>query len=432
MSAFQTIVIGIFVALVIVGVGVFALFGGFGNKDSLGRVVIWGTTDQTQMDVVLSTLAQKDKALQDVIYIAKRPATYETELINAIAAGTGPDLVFLTQQDIGLLYDKVTPIPYKSVSQSTFVTSFIDEGQLFLTSQGSLALPFIIDPLVMYWNRDTFTGVGQAQAPQYWNDLIGLAPKITSLDAGGNIRKSATAMGTWDNVTNAKAILSALMMQSGDFITNRNSQGILTPVLGARPNNSNVSPASEALRFYTDFANPSKTTYSWNRSLPTSYTAFTSGDLAVYFGFASEYRPIGERNPNLRFGVATLPQLQGSSAKITYGNITGLAIARGSQNPNGALGAALKLTSAAASAAVAQQLNLPPVRRDVQVDTSASAAAAVFIQSALMSRAWVDPNVVATNAMFKEMIESVISGRGTSEQAVFDAASAMRQLLPNQ
>jgi len=72
------------------------------------------------------------------------------------------------------------------------------------------------------------------------------------------------------------------------------------------------------------------------------------------------------------------------------------------------------------------------VRRDVQVDTSASAAAAVFIQSALMSRAWVDPNVVATNAMFKEMIESVISGRGTSEQAVFDAASAMRQLLPNQ
>lgn len=432
MSAFQTIVIGIFVTLVVGGVGIFALFGGFGNKDTLGRVVVWGTADQTQMDTVLSNLTQKDKALQDVVYIAKKPASYESELINAIAAGTGPDLIFLSQQDIGILSDKVTPIPYKAVSQSTFVTSYIDEGQLFLTPAGSLALPFIIDPLVMYWNRDTFTGVGQAQPPQYWNDLISLAPKITSLDAGGNIRKSAVGLGTWDNVNNAKAVLSALMMQSGDFITNRNAAGTLVPVLGARPNGSNVSPASEALRFYTDFANPSKTTYSWNRSLPSSYTAFTSGDLAMYFGFASEYRPISERNPNLRFGVATLPQLQGASAKITSGNLVGLAIARGSQNPNGALAAAIKLTSGSAAAAVAQQLTLPPVRRDVQTDTSASAAAAVFIQSALMSRSWADPNVTVTNGLFKEMIESVISGRASSEQAVFDAASAMRQLLPNQ
>lgn len=432
MSVFQTIVIGIFVALVVVGVGVFALFGGFGNKDTLGRVVVWGTADQTQMDRVLSGLAQKDKSLQDVVYIAKKPATYEAELINAIAAGTGPDLIFLSQSDIGSLSDKVVPIPYSAVSQSVFVTSYIDEGQLFLTPQGSLALPFIIDPLVMYWNRDTFTGVGQAQPPQYWNDIITLAPKITGLDAGGNIRKSATAMGTWDNVTHAKAILSALMMQSGDFITNRAPSGNLVPILGVRPNGSNVSPASEALRFYTDFANPSKTTYSWNRSLPSSYTAFTAGDLAIYFGFASEYRPISERNPNLRFGVATLPQLQGASAKITFGSIAGLAIARGSQNQNGALAAAIKLTSATAAAAVAGQLGLPPVRRDVQVDTSASAAAAVFIQSALMARSWADPHVATTNSLFKEMIESVISGRATSEQAVFDAASAMRQLLPSQ
>ncbi len=423
---------GIFAILVIAGVGIFALFGGFGNKDTLGRVVVWGTADQTQMDAILSALTQKDKALQDVIYIAKKPATYESELINAIAAGTGPDLIFLSQQDIGLLADKVTPIPYSTVSQSTFITSYIDEGQLFLTPQGILSLPFIIDPLVMYWNRDTFTGVGQGQPPQYWSELITLAPKMTGLDAGGNIRKSAVAMGTWDNVVNAKAILSALIMQSGDFITNRAPSGNLVPILGSRPNNSNVSPASEALRFYTDFANPSKTTYSWNRSLPSSYNAFTAGDLAIYFGFASEYRSIGERNPNLRFGVATLPQLEGASAKITSGTMVGLAIARGSQNPNGALAAAIKLTSPTSAAAVAQQLGLPPARRDVRTDTSSSAAAAVFVQSALMSRSWADPNTQTTNSLFKEMIESVISGRSTSEQAVFDAASAMRQLLPNQ
>ncbi len=418
--------------MIVVGVGVFSLFGGFGGDGGIGPVVVWGTSDQTAMDKVLSGLTQKDKSLQDVIYIAKKPGTYESELINAIAAGTGPDLIFLPQSDIGVLADKVTLIPYSTVSQSTFITSYVDEGQLFLTPQGLLALPFIIDPLVMYWNRDTFTGVGQAQAPKYWNDFISLAPRITSLDAGANVRRSAVALGTWDNINNAKAILSALMMQTGDFITTRNASGALVSTLGAKPDSANVSPASEALRFYTDFANPSKTTYSWNRSLPNSYTAFVAGDLAVYFGQASEYRSIGERNPNLRFGVATLPQLQGASAQITSGNVVGLAVARGAKNPAGALVAAQKLTSPAASAAVALQLELPPARRDVGVDTSASAAAEVFVQSALMARSWADPSTRATDTIFKEMIESVSSGRLTPEQSAFEAAAAMRQLLPNQ
>ena len=434
MSFFQTIVIGIFVTLIVVGVGVFSLFGGFSGDEGMGPVVIWGTSDQTSIDRMIGDLVQvqKDKSLQDITYVAKKPGTYISELINAIAAGTGPDLIFLSQSDIGVLSDKVVLIPYAAVSQSTFITSYVDEGQLFLTPQGSLALPFIIDPLVMYWNRDTFTGVGQAQPPKYWNDFVALAPKITSLDAGANVRRSAIAMGTWDNINNAKAILSALMMQTGDFITNRNAAGTLTTTLGSKPDNAEVSPASEALRFYTDFANPSKTTYSWNRSLPNSYTSFVAGDVAVYFGFASEYRSIAERNPNLRFGVATLPQLQGASAQITSGNVVGLAVARGAQNPAGAVLAAQKLTTAAAAASVAQQLELPPARRDVQVDTSASAAASVFIQSALMARSWADPNTRATDDIFKVMIESVSSGRSTPEQSVYEAASAMRQLLPNQ
>ena len=422
---------GIFVMLVIVGVGVFSLFGGLGGQSPVGPVVIWGTADQGAMDKVITELAGKDKSLQDAVYIAKKPATYQGELINAIAAGQGPDLVMLSQSTIGTLSDKISPIPYSAMPQGAFLSSFIDEGQLFLAPQGILALPLIIDPMVMYWNRDLFTSAGEAQPPQYWNDLIALAPKITSLDAGSNVRRSAVAMGTWGNVRNAKALLSALMMQSGDFITGRNEQGALMATLGMRPDSAAVPPASEALRFYTDFANPSKTTYSWNRSLPNSYDAFASGEAALYFGFASEYRSIAERNPNLRFGVAAMPQLKGASAQITSGDIQGLAVARGARNPGGAPTVAQKLTTATAAAAVAQALGLPPVRRDVSTDTSASAASAVFVQSALISRSWADPNAAATDDIFESMIESVSSGRSTPEQAVFDAASAMRQLLPN-
>jgi ABC-type glycerol-3-phosphate transport system substrate-binding protein len=422
---------GIFVALIVAGVGVFSLFGGAGGNAGTGPVVIWGTIDQTSMDKILTSLTEADKSLQDATYIAKNPATYQSDLINAIAAGTGPDLILLSDSTIGTLSDKISMLPYSAMPQGDYLSSFVDEGQLFLTPQGILALPFVIDPMVMYWNRDTFTGIGEGSPPQYWNDFIALAPKMTSLDAGGTIRRSAVALGTWDNITNAKAILSALMMQSGDFITGRTSEGALTTTMGIKPDNGSVAPAAEALRFYTDFANPSKTTYSWNRSLQPSYNAFASGDVAVYFGFASEYPSISARNPNLRFGVALLPQLQGTSAKITSGAIQGLAVARGAKNPNGALGVALKLTTAASASAVAQELGLPPARRDVRVDTSASSVATVFVQSALMARSWADPNALATNSIFKAMIESVSSGRSDSEQAVYDAAANMRQLLPN-
>lgn len=432
MSSFQIIVTGVFVALVVVGVGVFSLLGGFGGRGSLGPVAVWGTADQTAIDAALSSLAEstKDEFIQDIIYTQKSPATYIPELINAIAAGTGPDLIFLTQSDIGALADKIVPIPYSAMSEAEFASSYVDEGYLFVTPGGYLALPFSVDPLVMYWNRDTFTAAGLAQPPQYWNEFLTLAPKLTSLDAGSNIRRSAVAMGAWSNVANAKAILSALMMQAGDFITTRNAEGALEPLLGAKPGSASTPPAADALRFYTDFANPSKVTYSWNRALPNSSTAFVSGETAVYFGFASEYRSISERNPNLRFGVALLPQLQGASARITSGAITGLAVARGAKNPQGALAAAQTLSSAAGAAAVARALELPPARRDVRTDTSASAAASVFVQSALMSRSWADPNRQGTDELFKVMIESVTSGRATPEQAVFEAAEALRQLLP--
>ena len=381
---------------------------------------------------MLSSLGNQDKSLRDVRYVQKNPATYEADLINAIAAGQGPDLIFLSQSTMGSLSNKITTIPYSAVSNSTFVNSYIDEGQLFLTPQGILALPFTIDPLVMYWNRDTFTGVGVAEPPQYWDEIIGLAPKMTSLDAGAVVRKSAVALGTWGNIDHAKDILSALMMQTGDFITTRTPSGTLVATLGIKPSDANASPASGALQFYADFANPSKAAYSWNRSLPSSNLAFVSGDLGVYFGYASEYRSLAERNPNLRFGVALLPQLKGSSARITSGRIEGLAVARGARNPGGALLIAQKLTSAPFAAAMAQETGLPPVRRDVQVNTSASAAASVFVQSALMARSWADPNASATDGIFKSMVESVVSGRSAPEQAVYEAAGALRQLLPSQ
>ena len=427
MSTFQIIVLGVCAALILVGVGVFASFGGVLGGGSSGPVVIWGTLDLATVERVLSSMRNADKSFQDVTYVEKNPATYDTDLLNAMAAGTGPDLFLLSSEKLHLFSDKIITIPYRLVSQTAFLNSFVDQSDMFLTSQGELALPFLVDPLVMYWNRDLFAAAGLAEPPRFWNELLSIAPKITALDRS-SITTSAVALGTWGNIAHAKAILSTLFMQAGDSLVVRGQDGALFPTLGSTSSGGSADSPS-ALRFYTDFANPTKTTYSWNRSLPLSTNAFAAGDVAIYFGFVSEYQTLAARNPNLRFSVAQVPQVEGALSRTTFGRMTGLAIPRTAQNAEGAAAIAQKLVSQQGITLVAQAMSLPPVRRDVSFDTSADANASTFAQAALLSRGWLDPDPGVTDSIFQTMIESVISGEREPAGAVNDAAATLRQLV---
>jgi len=429
LSTFQIVVLGLFVTFILVGVGAFSAFGGLLGGTKTGPVVIWGTLDANVVDNILTTLRSSDKTFSSVSYVQKNPGTYTTDLVNAMASDNGPDLFVVSQDQLTPFANKIIPIPYAAVSQAQYTNSFIDEGNLFLTPQGALALPLTIDPLVMYWNRDIFAAAGIASPPAYWDDLINEAPKITSIDQRSNVQKSAAALGEWSNVNDAKAILSALFLQAGDPLTQRDQNGTAVPVFGTTPQGAPENPAESALRFYTEFADPSKTTYSWNASLPDSQLSFVSGNLGIYLGFASELSSIAARNPNLNFSVAPLPQLMGSTAHATFGILEGVAISRTAANPAGALAVAEALTGQAAQILFIQALKLPPVRRDVAVDTSGNAAMQAFVQSSLIARGWLDPNPAGTDAVFKSMIEDTISGAQQPAGAVATAAQAFAALF---
>lgn len=428
MSTFQIIVFGVCAALILIGVGVFASFGGIGSN-SIGKVVIWGTEDRKIMEGIIAEFRNIDGSFQEVSYVEKNPATYQNDLLNAMAAGTSPDLITLSENSIYPFEDKLLTIPYRVVSQSSFINSFIDGAQIFLTSEGVLALPFKVDPLVMYWNRDLFASAGIAVPPQFWNELLQLAPKITSLDAGSNIKRSAVALGQWQNIAHAKEILSTLFFQTGENIIHRNNEGKFDVVFGTTPTNAPSNPAESVLLFYTEFANPSKTSYAWNRTLPLSTTAFIAGDVAVYFGFASEYPSIAARNPNLRFAVAKMPQIEGTSKRTTYGRLVGLAIPRNASNASGAAYIAQQLAGVTAGNLLTELTGLPPVRRDIKPETSSDAAMGIFVDSALIVRGWIDPDQKETDIIFKNMIESVISGRQNTGGAVGEASRALFQLV---
>lgn len=430
MSTFQIVVLGVFIFFIVVGVLIFASFGGLGGGQAVGPVEIWGTMDERLVKQSIAELADSDDSFSKVEYVEKDPASYKGELIDALAAGRAPDLFFLPQDEIVFFADKVSPIPYSAISERAFRDLYVDEGSLYLLPEGIAALPFTIDPLMLYYNQDIFASGAIAEAPKYWEDLYTLAPKLTSLDNASNVRRSAVALGGMRNVTNGKEILSALFLQAGDALTAYDADGNLAIVFG-QLGAASASPSESALRFYTEFSNPAKSVYSWNPALPESRKAFVAGDLGLYFGFASEYEGLVSANPNLRIRVALLPQVKGSKRVLTFGRMTGLAIPRGALNPQGALIIAQKMTSPAGTAAVSRATGLPPVARSLLSGEQTDAIAELFADAAIMGSAWLDPSPQETNVLFREMVESVTSGRATYTEAVGQASDEMSRLIRN-
>src|SRR3989338_8196202 len=317
-TPFQAIVLVIFGAALVAGIIILATTQSGGKKNNL-PVVIWGTISDDHFRNAVEDITEGNSGYK-ITYIEKRSENFDQELVEALASGVGPDAILFPHDLIMRHRDKILFLPYSSLPARTFKDTFIQEGELYLDSGGIIALPFSLDPLVMYWNRDLLIKGGYALPPKSWDEFITMVPKLTVKDINLNILKSGVALGEFRNIANAKEIIAAFLMQTGNPIT----------VYGEKGFDSRLYPATlgsiGAINFYTDFANPVKPDYSWNRALPNSLNMFVSGDLAFYFGFASEISMIRDKNPNLNFDVTFFPQPKGASVPVTFGRMYGLAV----------------------------------------------------------------------------------------------------------
>lgn len=432
MTPFQIIILGIFGVAAVVGVLFFALGNGFGDSgEQVGPVLIWGSLDAAPFNGVISRLAEDDPRLSQVLYERKDPRSFYTDLSDAIASGRGPDLILLSSEQIVRHSGKIIPFSYDVLPQRTFEESFVQESSLYLSADGVLGLPIAVDPMVLYWNKDMLATAGFAQAPKYWDELYTIAEKVTKKDETNTVLKSAIGFGEYQNITHAKDVLGMLIMQAGGEITGRDAAGRLVPALVSRTQDAQ-QPAQSALRFYTEFANPAKLVYTWNRSLQSSREAFSAGDVALYVGFASEYYLIQAQNPNLNFSVALVPQIRGLDRSLTFGEIQAFAIPRGSLNPQGAQTVAFILGAAGPSALLSTARGTPSPHIDVLASFSAassSLAESVFRDSALIAKGWLDPDPERTEAVFQGMIEGVTTGAQRLQDAVADGDKALLDLL---
>lgn len=430
-SLFQGILFGVFGLGAVIGLIVFATHTGTPSKsDTIGTVVVWGTLPKAGVRNALVAATQIDQTLKGVTYVEKDPATLPSDLSAAIATGNAPDLVLASQEELVPLTKFIVPIPLATLPASTFVNTFLQEGNLFAAPSGGgyYGIPFLVDPLVLFSNHTILSSSGIARPPATWEALTGLVPNIAILTPTQQITRGLIALGTYDNVHNARGILSTIFLQAGVPLSSYAPSGGLMANLGER-GSTGTPPGQAVLGFYTQFADPSKVSYTWNASLSDSQQEFLSGDLALYLGYASEAHYFAQANPNLNFEVTAAPQPATASAKNVYGLVYAFMVPKGAKNSAGAFQAAALLTNATEQVAAASATGLAPATLNQLAQPPSDPVSAVAYAEALYASGWLSPAPADTDSVFSSMIGNVISGRSSISISLSAAGQALTSLL---
>lgn len=391
----------------------------------------WGVfDDRNAFDKVIRDFQTQNPGIK-VLYRQFSYEEYERSLIDALASGTGPDIMMIQNTWLPKHGDKLRALPEKIPGEKlplatiqSYKADFVDVAFNDFVFNGQIyALPLYVDTLALFYNKDIFNSAGITRPPQDWEEFNSDVETITRLDSGGQITQSAAAIGTARNINRSTDILSALMIQTGVKMTDDDNGSAL---FAGRVNNTPVGES--ALRYYTDFANPSVRTYTWNDAQHYSVDAFTEGKTAMMFNYSYEVGVLKNKAPRLNFGVAFMPQVSSTDIK-NYANYWGVSVPANSKFPNESWKFVAYLASREGAQSYLSASLRPSARRDLIDLQRSDLDLGVFAVQALSARSWYQIDSAAIETIFADMIDDVNFHRSSVKDSLENAESRVNVLM---
>ena len=419
------IVVAVFVTIVLVIRNV----GGTASKPV--TLQFWGVfDDHTAFDKVITDFKVQNPSI-DVKYQLFTYAQYESGLVNALAAGTGPDIVMIHNTWLPKHGDLLAPLPATGVPDTknpytlkNFKTDFVDVAYQDLVYNNQIyGMPLYVDTLGLYYNKDLFNTAGITQPPQTWDQVNSDIQLLTKLDKSGNIIQSGFSLGTSQNINRSTDILMAMMLQSGVPMTSTDNT---SATFDETVNGQRLGEI--ALQYYTNFANPRNQDYSWNDTQHYSIDAFTEGTLAMMLGYAHDEPTIVSKAPRLNFAMAPMPQASLSSV-TNFANYWAVGVTAKSLHPLESWKFANYLASKEGATTYLNATNRPSARRDLIDLQRTDPTLGVFAVQALSAKSWYQADNTAIETIFGNMIDDVNYGRATIPDAMSKAESQVTVLM---
>ena len=431
---------------------------------------VWGFGDDSETySKFINEYKEINPHVGEIKYKKLTVETYKQELLDALAAGNGPDIFLIKNNWLPDFSNKLEPAAQTMISESDVRSNFADViSEDFILEGKVYALPLTMGSLALFYNKDMLNAVGITTPPKNWNEFMDAVKKLTLVDENGNIIRSGAALGTAYNVNRSTDIVTMLMLQNGAQMVD-NTKTVANFDQGSILPNGNVSMSGEsALQFYTQFAKLGIPSYTWNSRMHYSIDAFYEGNVAMMINYPWHVATIKSKNQKLNFAVSQLPQLDQTNP-VNYANYWGYAVSKNkvaysandtgekkTQIPNelrvheaweflkfltmknnGTIrleNAATKKTadfpvSIDPAVEYAKNTMQPSARRDIIEVQKSDSVLGPFAYGNLIAKSWYQKNPEQIEGILAEMIDSVNKGNANVHDAIVLAVSRISQLM---
>lgn len=447
------------------------LFSGLGCK-GVGSAYsvnldIWGSFDNSNaFNDVFAAYQKIDPNIGTMRYQKFTLESYKNDLLNGLAAGTGPDIFMIHNSWLPDFQDKIVPVPEYLMTEEEFRNNFVDVVADDMIVDGNMyGVPLSVDSLALYYNKDIFNAAGITRPPQTWEEFNTVVKTLTQIDQYGNIDQSAAAIGTAYNINRSSDLLAMLMIQNGTEMSSRDSEKIMF----SDPVSQTVGASGEqALKYYTNFASAASSMYTWNKDQNYSIDEFFEGKTAMTLNYSWHYDTIKAKNAKLNFAVADLPQvsLDKTGGQANYANYWVMVVAKNKQITQSTDSKATTVTDAmrvheawqflraltfpsASGVAITNfiqgekliytpEFDLtekyldatgnPAARRDLIDIQKTDVKLGAFARGNLIARSWWRHDADAVDAIFADMIDNVNTGTMSVHDAIELGARRTQQL----
>ncbi len=326
-------------------------------------------------------------------------------LIEALAEDKGPDIISVQNRRIGEFASKLVPMPPSvndtlvtvekttlgtNTTVNTQVRPMVSLSQLDreyvkavrddVTRSGQIyGLPLSMDMMAIYYNKDLLDRSGVPEPPKTWEEFQAASKKITKFDKKtGKIIQSGAALGTGNNIPGSDDLLYLLFRQSGVGFVARDGQAVF---------NLSSQSSGQIMDFYTDFANPSRDTYSWSAEQGDALESFLNGKVGFFFGYSYNLPTVKARASQFDFRLMPLFQLS-QDTPVNVASYWIQSVLAKSKNQNEAWGLIDYLTHSKATKDYLDQTGRPTALRAYIVDQKAKPDLEPFVDQILIAENW--------------------------------------------
>lgn len=433
---------------------------------SVQSIEIWGVFDDSDAyRSALSAYKEVNPFVKNITYRKLPVESYKDDLVNALAAGKGPDIFMIRNSWRSAFEDKTAPAPEALLPERAYRDALVDVAASdFIGTDGKIyGVPLSVDSLALYYNKDIFNAAGISRPPETWDEVVEAARILNTIDQFGSITRSGIALGTGTNINRSSDILTVMMMQMGSKIVDRKPESAVS---------FTDDKSRQAFDFYTQFSRVGSDVYSWNARQDYSIDAFYKGNLAMMVNYSWQYETIKQKNAKLNIGMVPLPQFN-KAAPVNIANYWGFVVAKdkpASQNRavaentapmdpakqnflrtfeswqflkflalagkdqkmtviNGLSGTTKEvLLSSDPTKEYLGKTHKPAARRDLIAEQKDDVTLSAFVYGNLIAKNWYQGDAEATDGILIDAIDSVVRGERTEQNALETAGSRINLL----